>query len=74
MNLYRIHCPDATRYAGSMAEARTKRQELVDTYGIKKASIEIEDYDFSTKKTDIVIALNAIAESYDAKHEDLESI
>lgn len=65
MNLYKIHCPDATRYAGSMAEARTKKQEIVDSFNVKKSEVAIDDYILSTKKNDIIVALNAISMTAD---------
>jgi hypothetical protein len=61
MNLYKIHCPEGTRFAGSMADARKARQELVDTLDVKKASVEIDEFELSTKKPDLLATLNEIA-------------
>lgn len=66
MNLQRIRCPQATRFAASMSDARTTRETLMEEFGLRKAAITIQPFEISTKKPDLIAVLNNLAALGDA--------
>lgn len=61
MNAYKIQAPTGVRFAGSMSEAREKRNELCSTLGWKKTEVEISDYVVETQKAPLLMLLNTVA-------------
>lgn len=62
MRLQKITAPGGqVRFAASAAEARTARLALAELLDIGKLKISITPVEVSTKKPDLIAALNAIA-------------
>lgn len=64
MRAYKIHCLEATGFAGSMGEARKVRQDMVEQTGVGKTKIEIEEIDIDTKKVGLISFLNNLTGMY----------
>lgn len=65
MRLYLVSGPGAKRYAGTQADARKARQEIVDKIDCKKAEVTIEEVDVPTSKPGLLETLNALAKEAD---------
>lgn len=50
----------ATRVAGTNALARTQRDELMDTYGLKKSQVTIEQIEVPVSKEALLEHLNEL--------------
>lgn len=59
MRAYKIEGAGAVRFAGSMAQARAERDELVTIKGVRKKDIKIsEEIEIPTNKTELIQFLN----------------
>jgi len=66
---YKISGFGFTRFAGSQGDATKARMALSDEHGLKKLSIEIEEVDIPTSKTELLPFLNELAAMADPKSE-----
>jgi hypothetical protein len=74
VNLYRITAIEdgetlATRFAGSNADARQQRAELIEKFKLQKKQVDIEAEDFPTNKTGLLEQLNVLCQQADTKEE-----
>lgn len=60
MRCYLVTGPGAKRYAATNADARAKRDELVERLGCKKKDIEIEQAEVPTAKADLLEFINSL--------------
>lgn len=54
-----------TRFAGSQADMRIQRQNLVDLSGAKKSDFSVEEVDIPTGKGPLLDFVNSIAQAAD---------
>lgn len=66
MRCYLVTGPGMERYAGTRADARTKRDELVEQLGSKKKDIKIEQVEVPTAKAELLDFINGLASKADA--------
>ncbi len=71
MRAYQITAKDGdtvlgTRYAGTQADARTKRDELVETFDVKKNQVTIDEVEVPVAKADLLEFINELASKADA--------
>jgi len=52
------------RFAGSQAEARAKREELMGVYDLKKSQISIEEEEVPTSKSELLPFINGLLSKY----------
>lgn len=57
--------PVACRFAGSMADARTKRNELMERYGLSKKLVHVEPVEALTQKAELLGFINDLLKTYD---------
>lgn len=67
MRCYMVTGPGAKRYAATNADARTKRDELVEQLDCKKKDVEIEQTDIPVAKADLLKFINTLCAETDAK-------
>ncbi len=60
MRCYLVKGPDVRRYAGTMAEARETRENMMETHALKKKEVEIEQVEVPTAKEGLLKVLNEI--------------
>lgn len=77
MRAYKIFVKDgptslATRYGSTQADARTKRDALVEQFKVKKSEVEIQEVEISTAKDDLLAFINELAAKADAVEEGVE--
>ena len=60
MRCYLVEGPGAKRYAATNADARAKRDELVERLGCKKKDIEIEQTDIPVAKAELLNFINEL--------------
>lgn len=60
----------ATRYGSTAADAKTKRDELVEALELKKSQVTIEQIEIPTHKADFLEWLNELVTGYDAGDEE----
>lgn len=71
MRAYRVSAqPDGTvlkfKVAGSQADAKIKRDELIEELGVKKKDVIIEEIDIPTSKAELLDILNEhLEEAYE---------
>lgn len=65
MRAYLVQGPGGRRYAGSMADARAKRDELVEKLGCRKKDVDIEEVDIETGKGPVLDFINALCAEAD---------
>jgi hemoglobin-like flavoprotein len=65
MRCYLVKGPGAKRYAATNADARTKRDELVEQLGCKKKDVEIEQAEVPTAKADLLDFINELCTELD---------
>ena len=57
------------RFAASQADARAKRDELVEKFEIKKSKVEIEEIEIPTGKAGTLEFINEVAQEADKVEE-----
>ena len=67
MRCYQVTGPGAKRYAATNADARTKRDELVEQLGCKKKDVEIEQVEVPTAKAELLEFINGLCAELDEK-------
>lgn len=75
MRAYKIVAVDgdttlATRLAGTQADAKTTRDELMEQFDVKKNSVTIEEEEVPMDKPSLLAYINAILEGQDAVEEE----
>lgn len=65
MRCYLVKGPGAKRYAATNADARTKRDELVEQLGCKKKDVEIEQTDVPVAKAELLDFINELCTELD---------
>jgi hypothetical protein len=75
MRAYKVTAKDGdevlgTRYAGTQADARTKRDELVEQFKVKKGQVETEETEVPMAKAELLEFINGLAAGSDAVEED----
>lgn len=75
MRAYKITAQDSdgvlgTRYAGTNAQAREVRDQLVGQFGVKKKDVTIEDAEIPTAKADLLEFINELVAEQDYVEED----
>ncbi len=55
----------ATRFAGTAAQVREMKAELVEQFGVKKKDVESEDADVPTAKAELLDFINELATGAD---------
>ncbi len=55
-----------TRYAGTQADARTKRDEMMAQFDLKKSEVETEEVEVPLAKAELLDFINALASKADA--------
>ena len=61
-----------TRYAGTNAEARATRDQLVEQFGVKKKDVSIEEAEVPTAKADLLVFINELLTEQDYVEDDDE--
>ena len=66
MRAYRVSAggESTPRFAGSQAEAREKREELMTLLNVKKSAISIKEEEVPTSKTDLLPFLNDLLKQH----------
>lgn len=77
MRCYKVIAKDgddtvAFRFAGTSADARTTRDELVESTGLKKKNVEIEQTEVPVAKAELIGFLNEMATQLDLVEESEE--
>jgi hypothetical protein len=57
------------RFGSTQADARAKRDELVEKFEVKKSKVTIEEVEIPTGKADLLEFVNNLAEQQDAEAE-----
>lgn len=70
MRCYLVVGPGAKRYGSTQADARTKREELVELIGCKKKDVEIEEVEVPVSKADLLEFINGLC----AESDKLEAV
>lgn len=71
MRCYLVTGPGAKRYAATNADARTKRDELVEQLGCKKKKdVKIEQTDIPVAKVDLLEFINGLCAELDKESEE----
>jgi hypothetical protein len=65
MRCYLVTGPGAKRYGSTQADARAKRDELVDQLGCKKKDVEIEEVEVPVSKADLLEFINGLCAEAD---------
>lgn len=65
MRCYLVKGPGAKRYAGTNADARVTREDLVAKLGCKKKDVEIEPTDIPVAKADLLEFINELCQECD---------
>lgn len=71
MRAYKVTAKDGdtvlgTRYAGTQADARTKRDELMAQFDVKKRQVEMEEVEVPMAKAELLEFINLLASEVDA--------
>ena len=77
MRAYKVIAVDGAaqlgfRFAGTAAESKIKRDELVAQFSIKKKDVSIEDCEVPTGKAELLEFLNTMAAEQDAVEDEEE--
>lgn len=77
MRAYQVTAADgdttlATRYGSTQADARAKRDELVEQFNVKKSAVTIEEVEIPVAKADLLEFINKLASKADAVEEGAE--
>jgi len=65
MRCYQVTGPGAKRYAATNADARAKRDELVEQLGCKKKDVIIEQTDIPVTKAELLEFINGLCAELD---------
>lgn len=60
------------RYGTTQADAREKRDELVELFGVKKKDVTIEEEEIPVAKAELIEFINGLAALGDAVEEESE--
>lgn len=61
MRAYKVSTPSGTtKYAGTMAEAKTTRSAMAEEHDVKKAAVEIEEVEIPTDKAGLLAFVNML--------------
>lgn len=71
MRAYQVTAKDGdtvlgTRYAGTQADARTKRDELMAQFDVTKSAVETEEVEVPVAKAELLDFINELASKADA--------
>ena len=71
MRAYQVTAKDGdtvlgTRYAGTQADARAKRDELMAQFDVKKSAVETEEVEVPVAKSELLEIINELASKADA--------
>ena len=71
MRAYQVTAKDGdtvlgTRYAGTQADARAKRDELMAQFDVKKSAVETEEVEVPVAKSELLEFINELASKADA--------
>lgn len=71
MRAYQVTAKDGdtvlgTRYAGTQADARTKRDELMAQFDVKKKQVSIDEVEVPVAKAGLLEFINELASQADA--------
>lgn len=69
MRCYLVKGSGAKRYAGTQADSRNKREELVELLSCKKKDVDITEAEVPTAKADLLDFINGLCEEIDEKPE-----
>lgn len=61
------NAPLACRFAASMAEARVRRNELMEKLELQKKFVHVVETNVLTQKPDLLAFINGLLEGYDRK-------
>lgn len=67
MRAYKVSAGIHIRLAASQADARAKRDELVDKFNFKKKDVLIEELELPTGKAELLPAINELLSAHDDK-------
>ncbi len=75
MRAYQVTAKDgdttlATRYGSTQADARTKRDELVTEFNVKKSAVDIEEVEIPAAKSELLDFINELSAKADAVESD----
>lgn len=70
MRAYKVSAEGMFRYAGTQADARAARDEIVEALGCKKKDVEIEEAEIPTGKEGLLEFVNDLAELADVTDSD----
>jgi hypothetical protein len=70
MRCYLVTGPGAKRYAATNADARNKREELVEQLGCKKKDVEIAQVEVPTAKAELLDFINELCTELDENAAD----
>lgn len=60
----------ATRYAGTAALSKSTRDELVESFDLKKKDVSISDYEIPTSKAELLEFVNTLAAAADLQEDE----
>jgi hypothetical protein len=67
---YQVTSPgNGKRFGATQADSRAKRDELVEKFGVKKSTIEIEEVEIPVGKADLLEFINTLAAEADKEEE-----
>lgn len=74
MRAYKVVAKDGdtvlgTRYAGTQADARAKRDELVEYFNVKKNQVETEEAEIPYGKAELLAFVNELAAAADLEED-----
>ena len=77
MRAYKVIATDGEfqlgfRFAGTSADARATRDQLVEQFGVKKKDVTIEDCEIPTAKAELLEFINTLVADQDAQEEGEE--
>ena len=58
------------RFGATQADARAKRDELVEKFGVKKSAVTIQEAEIPTAKAELLEFINGFMEADDAVEEE----
>lgn len=71
MRAYQVTAKDGdevlgTRFAGTQADSRSTRDELMEQFDVKKSAVEIEEVEIPMAKPDLLAWINELSAKSDA--------
>lgn len=65
MKLYKVSSGSVVRYAGSMAEVKVHRDNIVEITGCKKKDVFVADAEVGTSKSELLPFINELCKLAD---------